>query len=147
MEIKHTDNVSGNFRSEKFQSCRISSDPVYRKVEIFRGRRRSRFDTKREFHRENLRGLLRYRDPADFQLLCGRGHKILQRKLSRMVLKPRETRTFSPSKVFAIRYLARIYMGISSSFNSHIFFSVGFCIFHWCAPSEAGLWPWSSSRK
>ena len=53
------------------------------------------FGAKREFCGENFRGLLRY-----VQLLCGRGHKILRRKLSRMVLTPRKMQKFSPSEVF-----------------------------------------------
>ena len=53
------------------------------------------FGTKREFLGETFRGLRRYA-----QLLCRCGHKMLQRKLSRMVLTPRTTRKFSPSKVF-----------------------------------------------
>ena len=64
-------------------------------AEHFRERNLLHFDTKQEFYRENFHGLLRYRVPAAFQLLCGRGHKILQRRLSRMVLKPRKTRVFS----------------------------------------------------
>ena len=73
---------------------------VYRMAGNFRGRKLSRFDTKREFHGENFRGLLRYRGPADFQLLCRRGHKILRRKLSSwMVLK---SESFLPRKFSAV---------------------------------------------
>ena len=51
----------------------------YRIAEHFRGRKVSRFGTKREFCGENFRGLLR-----NVQLLRGCGHKILRRKLSRI---------------------------------------------------------------
>ena len=86
----------------------------------FRGRKRFGFGTKREFRGENFRGLFRY-----VQLLCGCGHKILRRKLSRMVLTRRETRKFFPSKV--LRYTVCILkLNIFA-----LFLNLSQCVFRW----------------
>ena len=60
----------------------------------FRGRKLSQISEKYDFHREKFHGLLTFATPKDATL------QISQRKFPHMFTKPRNSRKFSPTKVF-----------------------------------------------